>query len=160
MRTIALGSGTTVIVPDTTVDPFERTNGDKVTGINGPRPLGDVTATPPGIDDSEILNPVGDAAIELTEVVSNLKAGPGVNTRPLTLLELKLPAVAATAEVNVALLKLPLRIIPNESLIWNAPELTELKIASPGTTEPVAPGSNTKLLVTRNPLSMWNAESG
>ena len=83
--------------------------------------MGDVTATPPGIADSEILKPVGEAAIEVTEEVSNVKAGPGVNTRPLMLLELKLPAVASTAEVNVALVKVPLRTIPKVSLIWNAP---------------------------------------
>ena len=116
-RTIALGSGTTFILPDTTVDPFERPNGSKVTGINGGGPECGVTSTPPGIDDSEILKPVGEGSIEATEDVSNLKAGPGVNTRPLMLLELKLPAVAASAEVNVALTKTPLRISPKASLI-------------------------------------------
>src|SRR5262245_46232475 len=97
------GSGTTVILPDTTVEPVDSANGSSVTGMNGPKPTGPATATPAGIFESEMLKPVGDGAIALTKDVSNLNAGPGVSTRLLILLELKLPAEAVIAEVNVAL---------------------------------------------------------
>lgn len=50
------GSGTTVITPDTTVDPLEGVMGSKLAGINGPigGPAG-TAETPRGIDDNEML---------------------------------------------------------------------------------------------------------
>jgi hypothetical protein len=111
-----VGSGTTVIVPDTTVDPVERPKDPKLTGMNiVPGPIAPDTPTPPEIDDSEMLKPVGDGAIAVTDDVSNVKAAPGVNTRVLMLLELKLPEVAPTAEVNVPEAKLPPKIVPDGS---------------------------------------------
>ena len=70
-----------------------------------------------GMDGAGKTHFADDLAIALTDVVSNLNAGPGVSIRPLILLELKLPAVEPTAEVKLAEEKVPLRIVPRGSLI-------------------------------------------
>lgn len=66
-------------------------------------------------------------------------------------LAVKLPAVAPTALVKVAEVKLPVKITPTPSEMLNEPGPIDPKTASPGLMIPLSVGSMTKTLVTEKP---------
>jgi hypothetical protein len=113
-----------------------------------------VTPPAPGIDDNEMLKPVGDPRIEVTDEVSKVKEGPGVNTRPLISLTLKLAALAPTVEVSVPEVKVPVTIFPMPSIKLNVPAPIDPKMGSPTAMTPVMGTSKTKTLAILKPLSM------